>query len=195
MSRDAMRGAERIWVGIHHAPTRIRHETPPNRTSPSPRPRLPGQQGRPDYPGADTHPRSAVIRRELPSANITANSTPFRATLVFRSHLRLRDRERTWRLNSSTDWKEGRKEGSQDKKEEEGRQELAVGLGDWPPCVLVQPAPLRPGSGRPLKVSRRPEAPAPRSGQEQTLPAQAGSPKLPLSPPRLFTQKRREHHS
>ena len=77
-----------------------------------------------------------------------------------------------------------------------GRQELAVGPGDWPPRVLVQPAPLRPGSGRPLKVSqRRPEAPAPRSGREQTLPAQAGSSKLPLRLPRLFTQRRREHHS
>lgn len=76
-----------------------------------------------------------------------------------------------------------------------GRQELALGLRHWPPRVLAQPAPLRPGSGRPLKVSqRRPEAPAPRSGQEQTLPAQAGSPKLPLRPPRLFTQRRQEHH-
>lgn len=77
-----------------------------------------------------------------------------------------------------------------------GKQELAVGPGDWPPRVLAQPAPLRPGSGRPLKVSRRrPEAPAPRSGREQTLPAQAGSPKPPLRLPRLFTQRRREHHS
>ena len=78
----------------------------------------------------------------------------------------------------------------------EGRQELAVGPRDWSPHVLAQPAPLRPGSGRPLKVSRRrPEAPAPRSGREQKPPAQAGSPKLPLYPPRLFTQRRREHHS
>lgn len=28
-----------------------------------------------------------------------------------------------------------------------GRQELAVGPGDWSPHVLAQPAPLRPGSG------------------------------------------------
>lgn len=70
----------------------------------------------------------------------------------------------------------------------ESKQELAIGPGDWPPRVLAQPGPLCPGSGRPLKVSpRRPEAPAPSSGREQTLPARMGSPKPPRRPPRLFT--------
>ena len=79
-------------------------------------------------------------------------------------------------LSSSTDWKEGRKEARIKRSGGGRRTGIGCGTRGWPLRVLAQPAPLRPGSGRPLKVSRRrPEAPAPRSGREQTLPARAAS--------------------
>lgn len=83
--RTQMRGVERIWVGIRHSPARIRHETPPILPPPFLLPRLPDQQERPDTPGADPHPRPALIWREHLSAHITIKSTPFRETLVLRS--------------------------------------------------------------------------------------------------------------
>lgn len=113
------------------------------------------------------------------------NSTPFRATLVFRGHPWLRDRERTWRLNSSTDWKEGRKEGSQDEKEEEGRQAGRNWLLD-PGLAPASARLARPTlsriwtSAQSLPGAARGTCPSP--GREQTLPPRARSPKT-ASPP------------
>ena len=61
--------------------------------------------------------------------------------LVFRSHPRLHDRERTWRLNSSTDWKEGRKEARIKRSGGGRRTGIGCGTRGWPLRVLAQPAP------------------------------------------------------
>ena len=191
-----MRGVERTWVGIRHAPARIRHETRPPPALPPPLTRGFQAGWKDPIPRARAPAHVAVIRTELPSANITANSTPFRATLVFRSHPRLRDRERTWRLNSSTDWKEGRKEGSQDEKEEEGRQ---AGIGGWtrglaPACPrAARPPPSRiwasaqslPAAARGTCPSLWPGADAARSGgelQAASSPAAAFHPEEARTP-------------
>lgn len=121
---------------LHHTPGRILHETPPTRTYPSLRPRLPAQLGSPGPRGADPDPRRAATGRGALSANIIANSTPCRATLVFRSSAIAIG------LGGLTVPPTGRKEGSQDEKEEEGRQ-AGIGCrtrGLVPAC----PRPARP---------------------------------------------------
>lgn len=89
--------------------------------------------------------------------------------------------------------KEGRKEAGMKRRREGGRNWLS-GAGTGPRASSCSPPP--PSRIRaPAQRLRRPEAPAPRSGREQTLPARAGSPPLPLRPPRLCPRRRRQHHS